>query len=46
MRLFFSACVLVAGLFGYATTRKGTILVGQAGLGAATLIVLWLARGG
>jgi putative membrane protein len=45
IRLFFSGCVLVAGLYGYATTRKGTILVGQAGLGALTLILVWLTRG-
>lgn len=40
VQIFFSACVLLAGLYGYATTRKRAILVGQAGLAALALASL------
>ena len=42
IQVFFCGCVLVAGLYGYATTRKTTILVGQAGLAALALAALAL----
>jgi uncharacterized membrane protein len=39
----FTGCVLVAGLYGFATTRKSFILVGQAGLAGITLAALLFA---
>lgn len=43
IKLFFTGCVLVAGLYGFATTRKSFILVGQAGLAGITLAALLFA---
>ncbi len=37
MKVFFVACVLVAGLYGAATTGKRSILIGQAGPAALAL---------
>src|SRR5687767_14906692 len=34
IKIFFSACVLIAGLYGFATTKKKSILVAQGGVAA------------
>ncbi len=44
VKIFFSACVLAAGLFGFATTKKRSILIGQGALGALALALLLLHR--
>jgi putative membrane protein len=43
VKLFFSGCVLVAGIFGFATTGKRSILIGQALLASLALGALLLA---
>ena len=44
VKLFFLACVLVAGLFGAATASRKILWV-QALPGAIGLVLVWLARG-
>jgi putative membrane protein len=44
IQLFFTGCVLVAGVYGFATTGKRTILVGQGALGALTLATILVGR--
>ena len=42
LKLFFSGCVLLAGIYGFATTGKRSILIGQGGLAALALGLLLL----
>jgi putative membrane protein len=42
LKLFFSGCVLAAGIYGFATTGKRSILIGQGGLAALALALLLL----
>ena len=44
LKLFFSGCVLVAGVYGFATTGKKSILIGQGGLAALALAALLIWR--
>lgn len=40
VKLFFAACVLAAGLYGFATVRKTSILIGQGLLGGVAVAAL------
>ena len=44
LKVFFLACVVVAGVFGAITTASRAILIAQALPGAAGLALVWLAR--
>ena len=44
VKVFFLICVIIAGLFGFATTKKRTILLFQALPALIALILVWLAR--
>ena len=44
IKLYFCGCVLVAGVYGFATVRLKTILFGQAIPAALALLLLVLAR--
>ena len=44
VKVFFLACVIIAGVFGFATTKKRTILLFQALPALIALILVWLAR--
>lgn len=46
VKLFFSSCVLAAGVYGAATTGKRSILIGQGLLGALAIAALLAARAG
>jgi putative membrane protein len=44
IKVFFAACVLVAGIYGGITTGKSSILILQAVPALATLVALFVAR--
>ncbi|HXO73226.1 MAG TPA: DUF1304 domain-containing protein [Bradyrhizobium sp.] len=44
IKVFFLLCVVVAGIFGAATTGRPSIVFVQAAPAALALILLWLAR--
>jgi putative membrane protein len=44
LKVFFLACIVVAGVFGAITTVSRSILIAQALPAAAALVLVWLAR--